>query len=357
MAIQWADDFSRYGLGSASRTAMADGLPYANIANSAGVVADPDPNVSGRAFQLANGTVQWQDQFRIALPSVVSGTCRTALRAWIAQLPSSTTERMPIILYQIGDGTPLVYLLVEQNGSITIRGLVSGVDVELADSVNPLVTPNSWIHYEFAHNVGTGAGSLRINGIERLTWTGVDTGDNVELVCSLAASGNTLGQDAYIKDLVIADSTGSENNSTIGTVLVRRLKPNVDVTLGDWVPSTGTTGNNLLAKDAVNDTTYLSADDTLPSAPMQFGFENLPADITSVRALITTVRSRKVDGGDGNIQSGISPDGSTWDNGADRPITSSFQYDFDVSELDPVTAAAWTPVGVDSGNIRVDRTV
>jgi hypothetical protein len=335
---------------------MADGLPYSNIATSTEVVADPDPGVSGRAFKLASGTVQWQNQFRIALPTVVSGTCRTALRAWIAQLPSSNTERMPLILYQTGAGTNLVYLLVEQNGSITVNGRVAGVDTQIADSINPLVSPNSWFHYEFSHNVSAGTGSLRINGTERLTWTGVETTNNVELVCSLAVAGNTLGKSAYIKDLVIADSTGSQNNGVIGTVLVKRLKPNADVTLGGWTASTGTTGFNLLAKDAVNDTTYLSS--AVPvTTPMQFDIENLPPDITSVRALLTVVRSRKVDGGDGNIQSGISPDGSTWDNGPDVPITTSFAYDFDVSELNPVTAAAWTPVGVDGAKVRVNRTV
>jgi len=359
MAIQWADDFSRYGTGDASRFAMLDGLPYVNIASATGnrgeVIADPDPSVTGRAFRLPPGGPTWQNQFRIALPTVISTTGRIACRLWQSQLATSSSER-PAIGFLRGDNNPVVYMLIEQNGSITVRGRVAGVDTQVADSINPIVSPTSWNHFEFAHNRSTGAGSVRFNGVERLTWTGIDTTDNLEFAIITAASGNTLSQFVHVKDLILADSTGSQNNGVIGTVLVRRLKPSSDVTLGGWVPSVGSTGFNLLAKDAVNDATYLSAG--LPvTTPMQFDIQNLPPDITSVRALLTVVRSRKIDGGDGNIQSGISPDGSTWDNGPDVPITTSFQYDFDVSELNPVTAAAWTPVGVDGAKVRVNRTV
>lgn len=362
MSIQWADDFSRYGTGSASRTAMLDGLPYANIAtigtlDRGTVQPDPSPTVSGRAFLLPAGAAgSWQNQFRIALPTVISGTGRVLCRLWQDQLPASNNER-PTIGFQRGDGTMVAYMLIEQNGSVTLRGLVGGVDTQVADTINPVTTPAAWQHYEFAHNRATGAGSLRINGIERLTWTGIDTASNLEFVQITAASGNTNGQLVYVKDLVIADSTGSVNNGNIGTVIVKRIKPNADNTLGGWSPSTGTTGFNLLAKDAVNDSTFLSgADSPLPAA-MVFGLENLPADVTSVRGLISVTRARKVDGGDGNLQDSLSPNGVNWDVGADRPITSAFQYDFDVSELDPATSSPWSPTAVDSALLRINRTV
>jgi hypothetical protein len=90
---------------------------------------------------------------------------------------------------------------------------------------------------------------------------------------------------------------------------------------------------------------------------MRFEMENLPPDITSVRALISVTRHRKIDGGDGNVQTALSPNGTNWDNGADRPITTAFQYDFDVSEVSPVTSSPWTPVEVDSLKLRINRTL
>ena len=240
MAIQWADDFSRYGTGDASRFAMLDGLPYVNIASASGnrgeVIADPDPSVTGRAFRLPPGGPTWQNQFRIALPTVISTTGRIACRLWQSQLATSSSER-PAIGFLRGDNNPVVYMLIEQNGSITVRGRVAGADTQVADSINPIVSPTSWNHFEFAHNRSTGAGSVRFNGVERLTWTGIDTTDNLEFAIITSASGNTLSQFVHVKDLILADSTGSQNNGVIGTVLVRRLKPSSDVTLGGWVPS------------------------------------------------------------------------------------------------------------------------
>jgi hypothetical protein len=357
MSIQWADDFSRYGTGSASRTAMLEGLPYANIDSSSGgrgeVHNDPDPNETGRAFRLPPGGASWQNQFRIALPTVISATGRIACRLWQAQLPTSTSGR-PTIGFQRGDNSTVAYMLIEQNGSITVNGRVAGVDTQVADSVNPIVSPASWNHFEFAHNRATGAGSVRVNGVERLTWTGVDTANNLEFAQITAASGNTLGQIVHVKDLVISDSVGTVNNGVNGTVIVRRLSPSADNTLGGWTPSTGVTGFPLLDKDAPNDATYMSGNDT-PPAPMAFALDNLPPDITSVRALLSVVRMRKIDGGDATVENSLSPNGTNWDAGADRPITSAFSYYFDVSELDPATSTAWSPTAVDSALLRIDR--
>jgi Concanavalin A-like lectin/glucanases superfamily len=360
MAIQWADDFSRYGTGEASRVAMLDGLPYAALgATDAGeCVTDPDPLATGsqRAYELGyNGNNPFAD-CRLALPTVVTGTIGVVVRSWLAALPSGGAERPLVIVIQNDEGNSIVYSRVESNGSITVSGRVGGNVVQIADSVNPIIAPNSWNHWEMVHNIATGEGSVYINGIQRLTYTGVDTDRDAELVNFSGRSGTGTSPAAYIKDLVIWDDTGTVNNDVMGTVVVRRLKPNGDVSLGGWVPSTGTTGFNLLAKNAPADSSYLSADDT-PPAEMIFDFEELPEDITSIRGILPVVRHRKTDGGDANVQVAISPNGTDWDNGADRAITTSFQYDFDVSELSPDTGLLWTPPEVDSIKGRVDRTL
>jgi hypothetical protein len=360
MAIQWADDFSRYGLDGSSRTAMLDGLPYANLGsgNSSGVKVDPDPNAAGakRAYRIGFDGNNWPRDFRVALPTVVTGTIGVAFRSWLANLPAAAGERPAVVGVQRGDGNYLVYALVELNGSITVVGRVSGSLVQIADTINPVIQPASWNHWELVHDRATGEGSLYINGIQRVTYTGVDVADNVELVNFSYRSSAGGGANTFVKDLVIWDDTGSQNNSRMGTVIVRALRPNADDTLGGWVPSVGSEGFPLLSKTAVNDATFLSGDDT-PPAPMIFDFETLPDDVTSIRAVIPVIRHRKVDGGDANVQVAVSPNGTDWDNGADRPITSAFSYDFDVSELSPDTAAPWTPIEVNDIKGRVDRTV
>lgn len=359
MALQWADDFSRYGTGVGSTAFMLDGLPYANIGtggSSGRVTASPDPNDTGTAFQVGFDGGTWQRDFRIALPTVVTGTIGVGFRAWLESLPGTDNQRCAIVGVQNVSGDYFVYARIEQNGSVTIQGSVATVITQLADSVNPIIRPGTFNHYELVHNHATGAGSFYLNGIERLTYTGVDTTDNVALVNLTNRTGSNPNLDVWFKDLIIWDSTGTQNNTVMGTVIVRRLQPDSDDTLGGWSPSTGSTGFNLLAKDTPDDSTFLSADDTPPS-PMIFNVDNLPPDITSVRALLPVVRMRKIDGGDANVQNALSPDGTNWDSGADRPITSAFSYYFDVSELDPATGFAWNPIAVDDVLLRIDRTV
>lgn len=359
MAIQWADDFTRYGVGDQSRGHMLEGLPYASLGSlgSTGFVTDdPDPNESGLAYLIGGNGNDWWRDMRIALPTVVAaGTLGVAARMWIGTLPATTTDRPTLIHFQNGAATRIVYIRVELNGSIQIIARVADAEAVVADTVNPVVAPGQWNHYELEHNNATGEGTLWLNGVQLLTYTGVDTDEQLELVNFSRRNGSLLGASVYIKDLVIWDGTGSQNNTTAGTVIVRRLSPNADNTLGGWTPSTGSTAFDLLAKSDPDDTTYMEGDDT-PPAPMIVDLENLPPDITSVRALIPVVRMRKIDGGDATIQNALTPDGTNFDNGLDRPINTAFTYFFDVSELDPATAAAWTPLAVDGARLRIDRT-
>lgn len=489
MAIQWADDFSRYGTGPESVTAMLDGLPYAIIGTSGngGVVVDPDPSAGGgqRAFRIGYNGNDWPNDFRIALPTVVSTKLGGCFRAWVSSLPGYLAARPALFGTQRADGGYLAYMRVELNGAIQIVGRVSNALTVVADSVNPIVSPNSWNHYEFIHNKAAGTVQLYVNGILRLTANGLDTADNIVLVNFAFRNGATIGPTTYIKDLVLWDGTGSFNNDVAGTVVVGRLRPNEDVSLGDWTnpftsapafaslrntipynaatvasnvateqtfqvggvfyrfttgsvnagtpdgssanpwllryastpstenaetlrkaidangvagtdyssaltahptlrsgyrvsqqtfvfPKDGTstvftfstvnnltwlnTGNMLVGPGTVQDGSYLSAG-IPPSAGMRVRFDDLPDDVTSVRALIMVSRHKKSDGGDANIQTALSPNNTDWDTGADRPITTAFQYDFDVSETSPVTTTYWTPVEVNSVIGRVTRTV
>jgi len=363
MAIQWADDFSRYGTGTNSRLRMLEGLPYATIGPSGTtfgtIQPSPDPSDSGRAFYLSNDNITVSAAFRLALPTIVSTTVGVCFRAWLGSLPSTASERPQLVGTLRSDNAYLAYLLIEQNGALTVVGRVAGVLTTLVTTGNPVIQPSSFNHYEFIHNKATGTGQVYVNGVLRLSFTGVDTADNVVFV-NFSPSNNTSAPrtDVWIKDLVIWDSTGSQNNSQMGTVIVRSIRPDGDVSLGDWTPSTGTTGFNLLAKTTPNDATYLRASDTpMPSAVMQFTMTNLPPDITSVCGLVPVIRVRKIDGGDAQVQAGVSPNGTNWDDGTDRPVTSAFTYYFDVSELNPNTGTAWTPATVDSSETRIDRTV
>lgn len=104
------------------------------------------------------------------------------------------------------------------------------------------------------------------------------------------------------------------------------------------------------------DPSYISADATPPAAAV-FTMTNLPSDVVSVRALLPLFRAQKTDGGDCNVQAGLSPDNVTWVNGADEPMTVAQTYYWSVIHINPDTAAPWTPGEVNGAYVRVDRTI
>ncbi len=121
------------------------------------------------------------------------------------------------------------------------------------------------------------------------------------------------------------------------------------------------TGTNLAwAASTMNqrhtDTSYISANDT-PPLPSSFTMTNLPEDVTSIKGVFMIGRMYKSDGGDCNIQMALSPNNTNWDSGSNRPVTVAPTIWWDVSELSPATAAAWTPIEVNNLLFRVDRTL
>lgn len=105
----------------------------------------------------------------------------------------------------------------------------------------------------------------------------------------------------------------------------------------------------------VNDFAWVEADNSPPAAST-FNLSDLPPDVTSVRWIETITRGAKVDGGDGNVQTSVSPDGTNWADGTDRPYTVAQTFYDDVSELSPVTGLLWTPTEVNSVIIKLNRT-
>lgn len=104
------------------------------------------------------------------------------------------------------------------------------------------------------------------------------------------------------------------------------------------------------------DPSYIEADDTPPD-PAVFTMTDLPPDVTSVRALIPIMRAMKTDGGDCNVQAGLSPDNVAWANGADEPMTTAFTYYWSPIHTNPDTGFPWTPGEVNDAYVRVNRTL
>ena len=351
MAALWADNFQAYGTDPAF---LLNGI-YAG--NGCTLVDDPDPLVTQTVCFLGI----FFSGLRKVLPASKTGIVGVAARFWFAGLPSGGGVNIPgIIAFNDAANTNNVSIAVTSTGAIQVsRGPVNGGTI-LGTSA-PVLVSNAFNHVEALVKCNNTTGSIQVyvNGISILNLTAIDTAVTLEECSQInfsSANGfdGTPRADVYMRDLFIWDDTGALNNSVAGTVNVISLVPTSDNSL-NWAPSTGTTGFDILDNSPPVDTIYIGAV-TPPPSPAKFNMSNLPANVTSVRTLMTLVRAGKSDSGDGSLRNALISGASTG-LGVDRPITQPFTYYSDIFETDPATAAAWTPGAVDAVVMQLNRTL
>jgi hypothetical protein len=367
----WADFPSgQKGLYGTSTANMLNGV-WAQIVQGGGgttattLAADPDPNIAsaGYVLKLAGmifdiSTNRCGLRFALPTPAATEGF---ACRMWLSALPVGN-DTNPFISFRSAANAVLFSVRVLTNGSIEARSVDSNSGTLYGATTGPVVTANAWHHIEVKGLADASAGTIqvRVNGVTVLDLDTLNTGSSLigqfEFGQVATAGDQDTSYSLYWKDVLFWDTTGSSDNDFFGSVSVYDLIEDGDIDL-QWTPSSGSTGFNLVNEGDSGpvDTGYISADAT-PPGPTIFSMTGLPADVTSVRALIPIARMEKTDGGDCNVQMGLSPEGTNWDDGSDRPITSAFTYWWDVSAVSPATSAAWTPVEVNALEFRIDRT-
>lgn len=329
------------------------------------LVSDPDPNIGSAGVVLrtmvagSSSTDQWEG-LRFALPSTAT-TAGFGCRLWMNELPNDNI-RGPCISFRDGANVALFAIRVLSTGAIEARSVDGGSGgTQYGVTAGPVVTANAWGHIEVkgTPNAGAGAIEVRVNGTAVLTLTGLTTGAGpvaqFRIGSFMTDADTSANKFAYWKDVVFWDTAGTEGNDFQGSVAVHDLYTDADISL-NWTPSTGTTGWDLIDESPPVDTDYVQAGDPPPAAAV-FSLTNLPPDVTSVRALLPIIRAEKTDGGDCNIQVGVTPNNVNWDDGADRPMTTAFTYWWDVSALSPATGLPWTVSEVDAAYVRLNRTL
>lgn len=356
--LQWMDNFQLYGTDANRVARMLNGL-WAQ-ANNMDLVADPDPTAGGTfvvQFFTNGGPV-----IRRVL-SAPQTTVGVAARYWLSALPSAVAGEPILASFRDTNNVIHGYLIVNPTGYLEYYRNDTAGPVLLKQSDNPVVISNAWRHTEtkLVLDVAAGSVNVRLEGVNVLTVAGVRTTSNIVgaiATCSNVAIQNAIGVSApflYVKDLIVWDGSGAFNNDFLGSCTVYRVDPNADVSL-NWTPSAGATGFNLINELTPDDDgSYISAPTPAP-APYVCSLSDLPVSVTSVKAVMPIHRSRKTDGGDGQIQTGLISGGVTG-LGANRTITTAYTYWFDVIERDPNGGGAWTRVSVNAMNMQLNRTV
>ena len=348
MALLWCDGFDHYGvIGN-----MTEGV-YAQVANVSLSTSNPRTGTHHLSIQ-SSGTLR----------RVLGGAKTTvglAAAFYYASLPTQNNSTR-IFTYHDAANSPQITIVLESTGVISVRrGTTTGTS--LGDSGTPVITAETYQHIEcvvfFSQTVGTV--EVRVNGVTVVSISGVDTVNTGLVECSQVLIGGSSGGGGAapvdIDDYFCYDDTGSFNNTFLGDRRVLTLFPDADTIQADWTPVGSGTGFGAI--DEANpdgDTTYISAG--IPGSPTptsEFGMENLPAGVSAISGVVLVNMSRKTEAGIANVQMSVIS-GASETAGTDQPMTEIYTYRQDVFEIDPASAAPFTPSEVDALLIKADRT-
>lgn len=323
------------------------------------VTADPDGVSPGNVFKFQSNFNETQGLRRV-LPSGSQATVGVASRWWLSELPDNH-DRSACLEFRDSTNAIQCSIMVETTGIIAAYRGQPNYGTLLGRTSVPVITAAAWSHIEVKAVIDDAAGAIevRVNELSVLDLSSIDTKNTANAGCAqIEFSDNTQGgagetPDFYLKDAVCWNASGSYNNDFMGDVQVVTLTPDADVSF-NWDASTGTTGFNLIDESIPDDADYISADATPPAASV-FGLSDLDPDVVTVKALMPVMRALKTDGGTANVQMSMRSDASD-DAGTNHPITVAATYWFDISEEDPDTSTAWTPVSVDAAQLVINRT-
>jgi hypothetical protein len=341
------------GLYGTTTSFLSDGM-YAEVSDLV-LVEDPDPIITGTVAQVSGGVVNGKsNKLRKVLPSG-QATVGMGARWYLPSLPSNSAHPHPFRFLDVSNNE-VASVEVETTGAITVNYNGSSFT-----TTGPVIVSNAWQHVEAKVfvNATTGTIQVRVEGTVVINLTALNTGTNNIAQVALCAenSGATLmtPDHYYVKDWIIWTGAGTVNNDFLGSCAVYEIIPSSDDTF-NWAASSGTTGFNLINESPPDDnTSYIYAVYPAPVAS-KFNLTDLPSTVTSVKGLYVVHRSKKTDGGDGNLQAGL-VSGSSTALGTDRPLTTAYTYWADISELDPATSTAWTRISVNAAKLQLNRTL
>lgn len=363
MAVNWMDNFGFYGTGGAGANRLLNGV-YAQT-DFVSLGADPDPVAAAAGSIVVSFATTTAG---VGVLRRVLTTARTTVgiagRFWQNKLPANSGISVRPASFRDINNLEHLYVDADASGSLRVWRRDNAGDVQIGITANPVLVANAWQHIETKVflDVAVGTVDIRVEGINVLSIpAGRTTSDKAGAIasCQNAAVGGRSGTDGLVsavKDFIVWDNTGAFNNTFMGSCTVYMLAPDGDVAL-NWTPfpADGIGYNKINEAVPDDDTKYISAPFPLPAA-YKCSLADLPVTVTSVRAVMPVHRSRKTDGGDGNIQVGLISGASTG-LGADRPITTAYTYWNDVFDADPNGGIAWSRAAVNALNMQLNRTV
>ena len=228
------------------------------------------------------------------------------------------------------------------------------------------VTVDEWTYLEWKIKVHgtTGSSVVRLNGVEQLNATGIDTLTSSTTLTRVGLGGSGTGgataTTVTFDDLYVASTSGGSVTDFLGDVTVEHLHPQTDAvdagTNAGWTCSTGS-DHGALVDDATpdGDTTYVSADTNVKDT---WNYPDLSVANATIHGVQVRTLARKTATGTAQFKNLARP--TTTDNqGATThaPSATTYAYYRDIWEKNADDGVSdWLVSDINGAEFGVERT-
>lgn len=278
-----------------------------------------------------------------SIPFTAFGTAnlQTGIIGFAWKKTGGATSNTPFMYLR---DTTTSHIYVRANSDQTFSILHNDGTVLATSTLSFVMDTWHYLELKFAIADGTsGSVDLHVDGVSWCANAGCDTRNaaNAYATNLYLAVGSSTGAIAF-DDLFIMSLDGPPNNDFIGDVKIETKYPSGTGSAAEWTPNSAVANYTTVDENPANDDTDYNYSSTAAQKDL-FAAGNLATATGTVYGTQLGIYARKDDAGDRKLKSLIGS-GATEHEGAEKTLSSSYAYTFDVDETDPNTspAAAWT---------------
>lgn len=226
----------------------------------------------------------------------------------------------------------------------------------------PLVLATSaWYYIEvylLVANSPNGAYKVRLNGVEILNYSGIDTQETANAQINGFRVKASTNNDVRVDDMYLCDTTGgAPHNTFLGDIRIETLFPSGNGNSSQFVGNDGNSTDNYLLVDEVDpdeDTTYVES--ATVSNKDTYACGNLATATGTVYAVNPILYAKKTDAGSRSVASVARLSGGTEADSSNVSLSSSYTFIGDIRTTKP-GGGTWSISDVNDAEFGVKVTV
>ena len=264
----------------------------------------------------------------------------------------------PTDLMRFYEGESVYHVGLQIVSSGVIRLNCAGTTLPGESPANTIAA-GQWYCVEVKVTIGDsdGAYEVRVNGTTVASASGIDTRNSgsglIDRVQFRGWYGSTASIYVTFDDVYVLDTTGTDNNTFLGSQIVEVVFPNSNAQ-SNWSPSTGTSNAACVDENPSNDDTDYVYSTTVGNKDL-YGVTSCTRINANIKGVQLNADARVTD----TTPQGLRPlakSGASETSGGSYTVTSTGYKVFPVlAQYNPATGALWTPAEIAAMQIGIEH--